>query len=362
MLAQLNERWEAYLQCLTDSEEMLKKLREKFKSKLLQQSEEFKKSVSELVTEFKSTGPFSSSTTPEEALSQLEVMKQRLAKLKEEEQELRRGLGIFRIDHPLSKEIINLEKDIEALEGIWTMALEWNQMFDKWRTTTFANLQTQVMEDYAQSQYRKLHKLSKDYREKGWEIIDTTKNRVDQFRRTMPLMKDLHNKDMRDRHWRQIKDESQKEFDELSEEFTLESIIDLHFEENAQLINEVSEAAQKEAQIERGIEKVRDQWQRVEFEVVPFNDKGSGPFSFVHVRWFSERAWFFTFQDTSKSSRPKTSTRPSKNIKSPCRHSKHPASSSRSPEKWTNGSAISLTFSKSPTCGLMSNGNGYTWR
>ncbi|CAF1579491.1 unnamed protein product, partial [Adineta steineri] len=274
MLAQLDDRWQFYLQCLLDSEEVLKKLREKFKSKLLQQSEEFKKSVTELVSDFKANGPFSASITPEEALNQLEAMKQRLAKLKEEEQELRRGLGIFRIDHPLSKDIINLEKDIEALEGIWTMALEWNQMFDKWKLTTFGNLQTEVMEDYAQSQYRKLHKLSKDYREKGWEIINTTKDRVDRFRRTMPLMKDLHNKDMRDRHWRQIKDDSQKDFDETSEEFTLESIIDLHFEENAQLINEVSEAAQKEAQIERGIEKVRSVWEDVQFDIVPFKDKG----------------------------------------------------------------------------------------
>lgn len=275
MLAQLEERWQHYLQCLTDSEEMLKKLREKFKTKLLQQSEEFKKNVSELVSDFKANGPFTSSTTPEEALSQIEQMKQRLAKLKEEEQELRRGLGIFRIDHPLSKDIINLEKDIEALEGVWSLALEWNEMFDKWKLTTFGNLQTQVMEDYAIAQYKKLHKLSKDYREKNWEIIDSTKKRVDEFRRTMPLMKDLHNKDMRDRHWRRIKDESSKEFDESSEDFTLESIINMHFEENAQVINEVSEAAQKEAAIERGIEKVREQWEKVEFEITPFKDKGT---------------------------------------------------------------------------------------
>ena len=274
MLEELDDHWQSYLLCLTESEEMLKKLREKFKSKLLQQSEDFKKNVSEMVADFKANGPFSSSTTPEEALNQIELMKQRLAKLKEEEQELRRGLGIFRIDHPLSKDISNLEKDIEALEGIWTMAREWNEMFDKWKLTTFGNLQTQLMEDYAQAQYKKLHKLSKDFREKGWDIIDSTKSRVDQFRRTMPLMKDLHNKDMRDRHWRQIKDESQKEFDETSEDFTLEAIIDMHFEENAQLINEVSEAAQKEAQIERGLEKIKEQWEKVEFEVVPFKDKG----------------------------------------------------------------------------------------
>jgi hypothetical protein len=42
-------------------------------------------------------------------------------------------------------------------------------------------------------------------KEKNWDIIDVTKNKVDRFRRTMPLVNDLHNKAMRDRHWNQIK-------------------------------------------------------------------------------------------------------------------------------------------------------------
>jgi dynein heavy chain len=105
--------------------------------------------------------------------------------------------------------------------------------------------------------------------------VETTKNKVDRFRRTMPLVNDLHNKSMRERHWKQIKvklllnlenkkdntlakslnyflkDESNKQFEENSDEFTLEVIIDLHFEENATLISEVSEAASKEFDIEK---------------------------------------------------------------------------------------------------------------
>lgn len=78
-----------------------------------------------------------------------------------------------------------------------------------------------------------------------------TKNKVDRFRRTMPLVNDLHNKSMRERHWNQIKAESNKQFEENNDDFTLEVIIDLHFEENAALINEVSEAATKEFDIEK---------------------------------------------------------------------------------------------------------------
>ncbi len=66
--------------------------------------------MNELVNEFKTKGPFSADIKPEEALAIIEQMKAKLAKLKEEEQELRKGLSIFRIDHPFSKEIQNLEK------------------------------------------------------------------------------------------------------------------------------------------------------------------------------------------------------------------------------------------------------------
>ncbi len=45
---------------------MLKKNRDKFKSRLLQQSEEFRKNVLELANEFKTKGPFSADIKPEE--------------------------------------------------------------------------------------------------------------------------------------------------------------------------------------------------------------------------------------------------------------------------------------------------------
>ena len=111
----LPQLWDAYNQALIEAEEMLKKNRDKFKAKLLQQSEEFRKNVSELVGDFKSKGPFSADFRPDEALSLIEEMSQKLAVLREEEQELRKGLGIFKIDHAFSKDIVNVEEDMKSI-------------------------------------------------------------------------------------------------------------------------------------------------------------------------------------------------------------------------------------------------------
>lgn len=50
--------------------------------------------------------------------------------------------------------------------------------------------------------YRFLKKYH--FQDKNWEIVETSKAKVDQFKRTMPLITDLKNKAMRPRHWDQI--------------------------------------------------------------------------------------------------------------------------------------------------------------
>ena len=81
-------------------------------------------------------------------------------------------------------------------------------------------------------------------------MVDTSRNKVDQFKRTMPLINDLKNKAMRPRHWDKIQTEMAKEFDHKSTEFTLEKIIEFGFDQHAELIGDVSGAATKELAIE----------------------------------------------------------------------------------------------------------------
>lgn len=109
-LSKLNDEWSIFKQTLVDSEQMIKKHKEKFKSSLLSQSDEFKKQVNNLLVDFQSNGPFSSSIPTGEALSSIATTRAQLDALKDQEQTLRKGLNLFKIEHPPSKEIAALEK------------------------------------------------------------------------------------------------------------------------------------------------------------------------------------------------------------------------------------------------------------
>lgn len=55
---------------------------------------------------------------------------------------------------------------------------------------------------------------------------------------------------MRDRHWRKVKDTIGRDFDQNSEEFTLDAIADMQMQNYAEYISEISNAATMELAIE----------------------------------------------------------------------------------------------------------------
>ena len=154
------------------------------------------------------------------------------------------------------------------------MVKRWEDKYNGWKLQVFSSLETQEMDEYAGQEFKKLVAMNKALKERGWDIVEVTKSKVDRFKRTMPLVGDLHNKAMRQRHWQQIKEESNKHFEQESDAFTLEAIIELHFEENTSLISEVSEAASKEFDIERGLKAINEKWEVTLFETAAHKDRG----------------------------------------------------------------------------------------
>lgn len=73
---------------------------------------------------------------------------------------------------------------------------------------------------------------------------------MDKFRRTLPLITNLKNPAMRTRHWKRVKEAVGRDFDEMSEEFTLDLIAEMQLQNFAEQIDEISNAATMELAIE----------------------------------------------------------------------------------------------------------------
>ncbi|CAF4679062.1 unnamed protein product [Rotaria sp. Silwood1] len=220
--------WNNYKTFLDESIASFKRVKEAFKIQLQKEQEKNLNEIFELQKYFKITGPHQADISVSIALNKCEQIEEQIEQMENDEKRLKIAYRIFNLDMTVSKNLQNLKKDIEILKSIWLLAKEYEDMLNKWKTTEFYQLNIHELNDFAQNQYKKLLKMSREYKEKDWNILDSLRDRIDTFRRILPLIESLHNPHMRSRHWEQIKYETEKNFEYKSNKFTLEQILDLH--------------------------------------------------------------------------------------------------------------------------------------
>ena len=55
-------------------------------------------------------------------------------------------------------------QELDTIEAVWILALEWDNMYDEWKGTTFININTIDMEYESQNIHKKIVKFSRDLR------------------------------------------------------------------------------------------------------------------------------------------------------------------------------------------------------
>jgi len=114
------------------------------------------------------------------------------------------------------------------------------------------------MEDTAQEFQEKYRALEKEVKE--WGVFMHLRNDVDKFRKTMPLLFELRDEAMRDRHWRDLRNEVKDDFDESGEEFTLEKALSLNLLNHEEKILELTDNAKKQLKFEVSLVEIDQTW------------------------------------------------------------------------------------------------------
>lgn len=148
---------------------------------------------------------------------------------------------------------------MNQLNEIWTVKEQWDAEWDNWKVVAFCNLRWDDMDDRAVEFQEQIKNFDKEMRQ--WGVFEYMKNKIDQFRGAMPLISDLRDEAMRDRHWKELKFEVKEEFYEGSNEFTLEKMFNLGINNYAEKIVELADNARKQLKIEIQLEEIRKIWE-----------------------------------------------------------------------------------------------------
>lgn len=124
------------------------------------------------------------------------------------------------------------------------------------------------METAAVGVGKRITKLGREV--KHWPVWSSIKDTVDAFKKTMPLVIDLRNPALRPRHWDQLMEQVGRRFDPFSDEFTLDSVVQLGLATHAEFITEMSTNATKELAIENSLQAIAEVWETLELDMVEY--------------------------------------------------------------------------------------------
>lgn len=96
---------------------------------------------------------------------------------------------------------------------------------------------------------------------------------------TTPLINDLRDESMRDRHWKELRIEVKEDFDEHSVDFTLEKVFQLNLIQHSDKISDLTSNAKKQLKIEKGLKEIKRMWESdpaTDLEIEEVFSKGTG--------------------------------------------------------------------------------------
>lgn len=128
----------------------------------------------------------------------LKEFKQYTDNLRKKEKEMESGFELFQIPYDGSQELADVENEIDKLSQVWSIKEEWDNKWDEFQKIQFSKFEMEALEDEADDILIQVKDL-KDV--KKWEVVVNLKNSLETFKQTLPLIKQLKEPYMRDRHW-----------------------------------------------------------------------------------------------------------------------------------------------------------------
>lgn len=92
-----------------------------------------------------------------------------------------------------------------VLHSVWKLVNTWDEIWKDYKQELFWHVQVSDLKVTVNAFFDKFNTLINELKNKKWEVIETTCNNIDEFRKLLPVVDDLKNPAMKDRHWDEVR-------------------------------------------------------------------------------------------------------------------------------------------------------------
>ncbi|XXQ39846.1 AAA+ ATPase domain-containing protein [Plasmodiophora brassicae] len=163
-----------------------------------------------------------------------------------------------------------VRQDMDVKVDLFKAMADWRAKTDTWKQRKFADVDVDAIADELKRFLKTAMKASRML--EGNPVVPIFKSAVIAFQKAMPIVVDLRNASLADRHWAEIQQLINYDIP-ADPEFTLGTLIDIDAMKHGASINAISVKAVQEAGLSAMLDKVVNTWKDLDFNLVPYKDQ-----------------------------------------------------------------------------------------
>ena len=170
--------------------------------------------------------------------------------------------GAPELIEPSVTSVKDIKTEVESMKTLWDHIRLCETTFEDYMKTSWLETKPYDMEE----DVKKLQKTTKEIRvdKKCNAYLGLTQS-IKRWLVFLPLIAELRDDAMRERHWTALKKEIKQDF-VVDDKLTLRDVYNLNLDKQAEAVEEITEQAKQEARMEKTLNKLEEIYSAVEFE------------------------------------------------------------------------------------------------
>ncbi|KAM9219274.1 dynein axonemal heavy chain 10 [Leptosomus discolor] len=265
MADKIREKWETLFFEASEVDRNLGGIKRTFTKITQQQIEDYGKEIEDFFHKFMTEGPGAVGENLDNGLECMAIFEKELEKLEKIHQELGSVEKLFHLPATVYPDLMKAQNDMKGLKQIYEIYESQRAAKKEWSQTLWINLNVQFLQEGIEGFLKAFRKLPEQVR--SMPVAFHLETKMKAFRDSIPLLLDLKNEALRERHWQDLMERTGTSFEMTTETFTLENMFAMELQRHSDVISEIVRTAVKELSIEKSVKEIAETWEHLKFTV-----------------------------------------------------------------------------------------------
>mmetsp|Transcript_17270 Transcript_17270/g.33650 ORF Transcript_17270/g.33650 Transcript_17270/m.33650 type:complete len:4514 (+) Transcript_17270:154-13695(+) len=271
LLADAPMKWDATVNTVYKVKEKVNTLQNDEVDKIKFRVWRFDDELSDFRREFRRKAPFGYEIGVNEAYAKINEYHHKITQKEEEAAILVDLEQVFELTVSKHAEIKKSRAENKMLKQVWDMISIVKHKFEDWKKTLWDDIDTDDLVNQCKKLNVQINAMPKEMR--TWKVFVGLQAEVKNLLTVLPLVNLLHSPFMKERHWRDLKTATGKQFNK-DKDFRLQNILELHLHKHVADVEAIVELANKESKISTNLEKITLVWEDLNLEFGVHEKKG----------------------------------------------------------------------------------------